>query len=288
MATNPYFSNFQVGSEQNLIEDLIIEAIQIHGTDVYYLPRALQKEDLIFGEDTLSKFEDCYEIEIYLKSVDGFQGEGDILRKFGMDVNDEATIVVSRTRFDNTVGTELIRPKEGDLILFPLNGAIFEIKFVTNESIFYQLGEFYVYEMKIEQYVYSHEDFKTGIDEVDSVANGEEYAQAFNMVLGSGAGDFVADETVYQGVDPLNPTAQAEVVEWNVTPNTLKIRDIVGKFDINQPIVGLTSGATYDINEYDKYADVNDPIERNSEIENEAKSVLDFTETNPFCEDEDT
>lgn len=177
--TNFYFNNFQNSLEQNLIEDLIIESIRIYGLEVMYLPRTLVKKDELFGEDVLSKFEGAYPIEMYVKNVNGFEGEGDFLSKFGLQIRDEMTFTVSRRRWgeeidiqESTPVNELEgagRPMEGDLIYFPLNGKIFEVKFVEHEAIFYQMGSLQTYDLRCELWEYSHEQLNTGVAEIDAI-----------------------------------------------------------------------------------------------------------------------
>lgn len=181
-ATNLYFNNFANVQEQTLLEDLIIESIKIYGIECYYMPRTLVAEDSLFGEDPLSKFEQAYNVEMYIKSVDGFEGEGDFLSKFNIEIRDEITFVVSRRRWSEEIGVEqstpvnedegVARPAEGDLIYFPLNGKIFEVKFVEHEAVFYQLGELQTYELRCELYEYSYEEIDTGIASIDGVVAG--------------------------------------------------------------------------------------------------------------------
>jgi hypothetical protein len=177
--TNLYFNNFAFTQEQNLIENLIIESIRIYGIEVFYLPRTLVKEDNLFGEDVLSKFEQAYPVEMYIKSVDGFQGDGDFLSKFGLEIRDEMVLTVSRRRFGEEIAIEdstpvneaegVARPAEGDLLYFPLNGKIFEVKFVEHEAIFYQMGSLQTYDLTLELFEYSHEEFNTGIGQIDEI-----------------------------------------------------------------------------------------------------------------------
>ena len=178
MATNLYFNNHAHQQQQWLIEDLVIESIKIYGIDCYYMPRTLVSEDTIWGEDSLSKFEDAYPLEMYVKNVDGFEGEGDFLSKFGLEIRDEMTLTIAQRRFqeevDNSViptndTTGIARPAEGDLIYFPLNGKIFEVKFVEHEAIFYQMGSLQTYDLRCELFEYSHQEFNTDISEIDSV-----------------------------------------------------------------------------------------------------------------------
>ena len=177
---NQYFNNFGHQQSQWLIEDLIIESIKIYGIEVMYMPRTLVAEDTIWGEDTLSKFDDAYPLEMYVKNVDGFEGEGDFLSKFGLEIRDEMTLTVAQRRFseeislaDSTTPTDATdgigRPAEGDLIYFPLNGKIYEVKFVEHESMFYQMGSLQTYDLRCELFEYSHQQLNTGVTEIDAI-----------------------------------------------------------------------------------------------------------------------
>lgn len=161
-------------NEKQLVKDLVAESIQMMGMDITYMPRTLQKEDSIFGEDVLSSFTTTYTIEMYLENVDGFEGENEFLQKFGLTVNDKATLIVSSDRF--TAVTGMTKPLEGDLLYFPLSGGIFEIKFVQDEKQFYPNGTLPQYKLDIELFVYSAEDIDTGITAIDDVIlhSGEE------------------------------------------------------------------------------------------------------------------
>lgn len=190
---NHYFNNFQNSMEQVLIEDLIIESIRIYGMEVFYMPRTLVNKDLLFGEATLSKFEYAYPIEMYIKSVDGFEGDGDFLSKFGLEIRDAVTLTVARRRFseeiEDTETTDVEdaygigRPAEGDLIYLPLNGKIFEVKFVEHESIFYQMGSLQVYDLRCELFEYSHEQLDTGIAEIDAIEDAYSGDMQFTQIL---------------------------------------------------------------------------------------------------------
>lgn len=171
MATNPFFSNYDYFNEQQLIDDLVIESIQIYGVDTYYVTRTSTSFDQILNEDSLTVFDAAYNMEVYVKSVDGFQGEGDFLSKFGLQIRDQATFTLAyRTfeRFATRLDANLIRPKEGDLIYMPMNKKFFKVMFVEHESIFYQSGSLQVYDLKCELFEYSNERFTTGIDAIDT------------------------------------------------------------------------------------------------------------------------
>ena len=171
MPVNPYFTHGTY-NEQSLVEDLIIEALKIYGVEMYYIPRKLISKDEILGEDRLSKFENAYKIEMYFENVDSFDGNGAFMSKFGLMMEQSATLVVARRRWEQLIGaqeTSILpnRPAEGDLIYFPLTGGLFEIKFVKHQDPFYQLGKLYVYKLHVELFQYASERIETQIDEID-------------------------------------------------------------------------------------------------------------------------
>ena len=172
MPTNVYFTQ-GTHNEQYLIEDLIIESLKIYGQEFFYIPRTLVSKDEILGEDRLSQFKSSFPIEMYFENVDSFAGQGAMIQKFGLMMEQSATLVVARRRWDQLVGrygqTQLPnRPNEGDLLYFPLTKGLFEIKFVQHQDPFYQLGKLYVYKLQIELFQYSSEFIDTGIKEVDA------------------------------------------------------------------------------------------------------------------------
>ena len=176
MTTNVFFQNYSYFNEQMLIEDLVIESIQIYGLDMIYLTRSLQSVDEIINEDDLSIFDGAYEMEMYVKSVDGFEGEGDFLSRFGLQIRDTATFTVARRtfeRFATRIQTTLTRPNEGDLIYLPLNQKFFKIMHVEHESVFYQSGALQVFDIKCELFEYSNERFETGREDIDSYFENE-------------------------------------------------------------------------------------------------------------------
>jgi len=173
MTTNFYFSNFESSSEQELIEDLVIESIRIYGHNLWYIPRTLTAEDNILNEDDLSTFDEAYMIEMYIKNVDGFEGEGDFLSKFGLQIRDSITFTCAMRTFEfdvSRVATETRqRPFEGDLIYFPLHRKLWKVMHVEHEAIFYQLGALQMYDLRCELFEYSNERFNTGVEEIDTL-----------------------------------------------------------------------------------------------------------------------
>lgn len=171
MPTNSFFQNYNFFNEQQLIDDLVVESIQIYGIDTYYVTRKSSNFDHIMNEDRLTVFDAAYQMEAYLKSVDGFQGQGDFLSKFGLEIRDQATFTIAYRTFERhatRIDPMLLRPKEGDLIYLPMNNKFFEITFVEHESVFYQTGTLQVYDLKCELFEFSNERFETGVIEVDS------------------------------------------------------------------------------------------------------------------------
>ena len=292
MATNVYFNPFpkNITSEQLLVEDLLIEAMQIYGMEVFYLPRSSRDQvDFLYGEDTLKQYTEAYTIEMYLEDVTGMEGDGDFISKFGLEIKDEVTLLISRRRFAATVPQK--RPNEGDLVYIPLVQNFFEITFVeheNNQAMYYTLGRgrganVYVYALKMKQFVFSNEIVDTGVREVD-----EQIRDAYprtRITLLSGSGNFVEDEIVYQGANLAYATAQAIV--HNTTANSfIDIIRVSGSF-LSGNVNGNTSSANWIINTVSDTALMNTAFEDvvdNARIQSEADGILDFTEHNPFGE----
>ena len=191
MPTNVYFNTGST-AEQRLYENLIIEQLSVFGQDVYYLPRKLVNKDTLFGEDASSSFNDAYIIEMYLDNVEGYEGQKEMMTRFGIDMQDEATWVVSKRRFEELISTDqnLIvssRPNEGDLIYFPDGKKLFEISFVDHDDPFYQLQNLPVYKMRCRTFEYSHEDMATGVTAIDDIETAESLdALEYQIILESG------------------------------------------------------------------------------------------------------
>ena len=168
---NVYFTH-GTRNEQYLLEDLIIESIQIWGQEFYYIPRTLVAKDEILGEDRLSKFQNAYPIDMYLETVDGFEGQGAFVQKFGLMMEQSATLTVARRTWERLIGKHKgtilpNRPCEGDLLYYPLTKGLFEIKFVEHQDPFYQLKKLYVYRLQVELFQYASERIETGIQDID-------------------------------------------------------------------------------------------------------------------------
>lgn len=171
MSSNVYFTH-GTRNEQYLVEDLIIESIKIYGETFYYVPRTIIAKDEILGEDRLSQFKDAYPIDMYLENVEGYEGQGAFIQKFGLMLEQSATLTVARRTWERVVakhGDTMLpnRPAEGDLLWFPLTNALFEIKFVEHQDPFYQLRKLYVYRLSVELFQYSSEKIDTGMERID-------------------------------------------------------------------------------------------------------------------------
>ena len=190
MATNRHIST-KVETEQELYENLVIEALKMYGQDVYYLPRTTVDEDKIFGEDISSAYKNSYKVEMYIENIDGFDGEGDLFTKFGVEIRDQATFVIARKRWANMVSRydNVIdggRPREGDIIYLPMTNKMFEIAHVEHEQPFYQLQHLPTYQLRCELFEYSGEDFDTDVDNIDKVE--QDYAYNYELTINRARG----------------------------------------------------------------------------------------------------
>ena len=218
MALNPYFLQGSSG-EQNLVQDLINEQLKIYGIDVYYIPRKLLKTDDILNEVQSSKFDDTFIIEAYLNNYDGYAPDSDIMTKFGLRLKNEISLVISKERFEEIIspylaeiasvarnyypGEDLVitdRPKEGDLIYFPLGERLFEIKRVEVEKPFYQLGKSYVFELSCELFEYEDEEISTGVSEIDETMEEVGYITDLKLVAFGGTAECQAAVSPLGGV----------------------------------------------------------------------------------------
>lgn len=295
MATNSYFNPYprNITTEQNLVEDLLIESIKIYGMDLYYLPRESQDtEDYLFGDDQVKKYTSAYALEMYLENVDGMDGQGDFVSTFGLEIRDEISLLVSRKRFKSTV-PNLTRPKEGDLIYVPLVENFFEITFVeheNNQAMFYTLGRgraanVYVYALKLKQFVFSNEIISTGIDEIDNqIVN--EYPKV-KVSIDNISGKFIPGELVYQGTSYASRITEAKVFQFNNSNPLdayLNVYQVHGNIQ-EDTITGVTSGATAEVILIQDRLHIDNAFEDlidNSGIQEESDEILDWSEQNPF------
>ena len=294
MPRNPYFS-LGTKSEQNLYEDIVVEGLRIYGHDVYYLPRKIINEDAVFNETLLNEYGKAFMIEMYVETIDGFEGEGDILSKFGLEMRDQMTLVVANRRWEQLVGrfqeTKEVRPQEGDLIYFPLVKGLFEIHYVQEESPFYQIQNIPTFKLKLELFEYSSESINTGIDEIDSFET--DFANRTTITLGAGSGTFEVGEEISQVVGSLTVTGEVAVVN-DGSIEVVGIRNSEGtnvSFSatdgtINLNIVGSNTSppASYAVIGEDNFYNMDDvdAFSENEEFENIGNNFIDFSENNPF------
>ena len=265
MATNPYFRH-NVKSEQNLYEDLIIESIRMYGQDVYYIPREVVHRDMIFDDSLLSRFKHAYKVETYVESIEGFEGDADLFQKFGVEIRDAVTLIMARRRWNTEIrayqeaqtGNALTpndgrntyyRPREGDLIHFPMTGGTFQIMRVEDDNPFYQLGNLPTFRLRCEKFEYSDEDFDTGIEEIDRMETFSAYQ--WRLSLDSESVGFTRGETVFELDDSGNEKSLGgEVVEWLSDPRYLYLAHVgadsdgrFSRFHLNDQVRGDQSGA---------------------------------------------
>jgi hypothetical protein len=304
MAKNPYFLDNT--SEQRLIEDITKETISAMGRRVYYLPRQNLNKDYLYGESEVTRFKGSYSIVAYVNSVSGFEGQGDLITKFGIDLKDRVELVVSKKAFQELVSRvepEINRPREGDLIYFPDSDTIFEINFVEHENPFYPLGKLYSYVLTCETFVYSNEEFDTDQSFIDDIED-EYIEKAFELYMNTPT-DYIVGETVFHiiGNGPAGPTAPvitnsdgiATVYEWDRSKAFLILGNQFGSFNIEagEYIYGTSSGA---VGEITSYGNLNlnyshNPIKNkialdgiDLENEKDIENLFNFDETDPFSE----
>ena len=282
MTTNVHFSKGTI-SEQYLYEDLVIEAIGIYGHDVFYLPRTLVNEDELLGEDPLSKFSDAYGIEMWMETQEGFEGEKDIVTRFGLDIQNETSFVVSRRRWDDVVSRNdnLIvntRPDEGDLIYFPAVKRLWIISFVDHDDPFYQVNNLPVYKLYCRSWEYSSERLDTGIEAIDAIETKR-------------STDFLGYEILAEQSGTYDQKIE---FEWG-TIYEFGVGDILledDSFVLGETETGFEAIILEDSDDYYTFVVIQeayslatqDPQSDNSFIDTAADAILDFTETNPFGE----
>mgnify|MGYP001210787987 FL=1 len=295
MGMNPYFSQ-SVRSEQNLYEDITIESLEIYGQSVYYLPRSIVNENTIFGDDIPSSFSTAHKVSMYIENIEGFDGEGDLFTRFGVEIRDEATFIVARRRWERMVSRintaiTVDRPKEGDLIYLPMTKKLFQIMHVEHEQPFYQLSNLPVYKMRCQLFEYNDEDLDTGVDEIDVIET--KYAYTYKVVLNNTSSNINIGDTASQLLDSSTGLRMnGEVSRWSDSDQTLHLIH-----------VGATDGNYHEFVD-SKIITINDSdftvtqvlAEDNRISENEqndnfstfSDDFLDFTENNPFGDPENS
>ena len=281
MPTNVYFDT-GTKPEQNLYEDLIIEQLRIYGQDCYYIPRNMVAEDKVFGEDSLSKFEDAYMLEMYVDNVDGYEGEKELMSKFGLDIQDDATFTVARRRWEQfvTVDNNIVvssRPNEGDLVYWPKGSKLFEITFVDHDDPFYQVHNLPTYKLKCKTFEYSSEELDTGIAVIDAIETDNSLDQLSHQMTLENATTFNEFFALEEGT-PSDGQLKLEdsLLGDKIISETV---DNIGSIVMENSVEGAE--ADYIILETYR-VDTIDETAQNDLFDSEEDTILDFTESNPF------
>ena len=287
MAKSTYFTH-GTRNEQMLQQSLVDEFIKMFGLDVLYVPRKLLIKDDVMNEALISEFDDSFMMQAYLENFEGFQGNGDILTKFGIRSTDEVTLVISRQLFEDFIAVHMYnvdnievpsRPSEGDLLYFPLSDNIFEIKFVEHEEPFYQFGKLYTYKLKCELYEYENETTGTGIFDTQQ-DEGFVVKYYYDQISGQ--------PTIGEQVVGSTNGITAFVNLWNPNQKYIELRaptgtSTQGTYLIGETLTGQESGFFINISSFDEL-DMKDSYADNIEFETLGDDMLDFTERNPFGE----
>jgi len=291
---NFYFSD-KVRSEQNLYEDIIIESLKMYGQDVYYLPRTLIGEDKILGDEVPARFGSAHKIEMYIENTEGFDGEGDLFTRFGVEIRDEATLIVSRRRWiqqvqrlDETVSS--VRPLEGDMIYLPLSRKLFQITHVEHEQPFYQLSNLPVFKLRVQLTEYSDEDLDTGITEIDEGERIVGFTYILNLASSEASATFNIGDQIQQQL--ATSTITGEISLWQSSTLQLHIvhtSSSDGNYHewipgtITRLVEPNTTHTVTSVSENMKQA----ANEQNNQFEDFANDFLDFSEDNPFGDPND-
>jgi hypothetical protein len=286
MATNPYFPTYYAGDagEQTLYQDLVDEQIKMFGTDIYYLPRTILKDNTL-DDIVFNKYQDEFQVEMLLQNVEGFGDGAEFVSQFGVRITDEVVFRVSSRRWDEAVAannptlTVTNRPNEGDLLYFPLTKDLYEIKFVQQEIPFYQFGKLQFYTMTCELYQYGSDDISTGVAEIDQLETIFSSAIALTMGVG-GTGDF----TVGEKVTGATSGSEAEVKSWDNSTRIIQVINRTGTFATGESLTGDSSSAVWVVSTFDTLQDTNSEYDDNRAIEDAADNIIDWSEGNPFGE----
>ena len=286
MATNPYFPTYYAGDagEQTLYQDLVDEQIKMFGTDIYYLPRTILKDNTL-DDIVFNKYQDEFQVEMLLQNVEGFGDGAEFVSQFGVRITDEVVFRVSSRRWDEAVAannptlTVTNRPNEGDLLYFPLTKDLYEIKFVQQEIPFYQFGKLQFYTMTSELYQYGSDDISTGVAEIDQLETIFSSAIALTMGVG-GTGDF----TVGEKVTGATSGSEAEVKSWDNSTRIIQVINRTGTFATGESLTGDSSSAVWVVSTFDTLQDTNSEYDDNRAIEDAADNIIDWSEGNPFGE----
>ena len=274
---------------------LLNKKIKVYGIDLNYMPRTLVNEDKLFGDDRSSQFKDSRTVEMYIKNVDGFEGEGTFVSNFGLEVRDQITLTVAKRRWEELAFEGSGRdkePKAGDLIYFPLTDGLFTVLGVTDTNTFFQTGALQTFDLTCELFTYGDEKIDTGIEEIDDIEREQSFVRTFELASSPAvSGTFQVGETVTGGTS----ATTGEVAKWDATTRYLYLINMTGVFTVGEILTGATSLATgtYETKQTTDEASetlaqieagTQERVTSNKQFESDADSILDFTEGNPFSE----
>jgi len=300
MPLNVYFHN-GTKSEQNLFEDLTIEAMRVYGHDIWYLPRSYYSIDLILNEDTLSKFDSAFKIEMYIESIDGLEGDGKMYSKFGFEIHDQITLAVSRRRWNQLIGhkgytKDSIRPREGDLIYIPMTKGLFEIRYVEDKKPFFQLKNVPTFKLTCETFEYANQEIDTGIAAVDDLQRTSSQMVTASVEFTANERHFINEKLII--TLPSGVTGYTKLLEYAVDPLTDVLTERMSVLSFNDgnfhklvagtTLTGMKSEIvstivdTYELGDMDPIAYNNDPGSQNNAFESIGNEYIDFSVENPF------
>ena len=303
MPRNVYISH-GTKSERSLYDDIIIEAMKIYGHDVYYIPRKIAQINGILNEDVLSSFNAAFMLEMYIESFEGMEGDGNLFTKFGFEMRDQLTFVVSNRRWNSMVGrfgytSGAVRPREGDLIFLPLTKGLFEIRYVEDKKPFFQLAHMPTFKLTCELFEYSNQEIDTGIAAVDEIQRYNQEARNYKVTYGVPTVKFTLNETLTITL-PSNVSGSVEFLEYEkdvdggdvVRVGTPTFNDgSYHEITTNTILTGTSSGCVATVTSVLESTNDRGPTFGNDEgMQNSnfktmgANSFIDFSMENPFGE----
>lgn len=280
MKANKHFIHYQYKNEQNLVQDIHDEIIQILGIDCSYIPKEHFDYDLIMGEDSDTRFSRGYLIEMMIEDTNDYVGNS-LLGKFGLQIEEQATFIISKRRFDETKVPDRKRPHEGDLIYYPIDGRLYQITFVDYQAPgFLQAGIFPNFRLSAELYVPSEEQIQTNVDEIDDT-NKEIYALEIPLI--DITGKFITHEIVIGQTSGFH----ANVKKFYPRKKKIELQHVTGLFENKETIIGQQSGATATIDQIVEYMqnEVEEvkKLKTNIQFKDEGDSLIDWDPTNPLA-----
>lgn len=292
MPTNPFLSQKGYRPEQNLHDQLWREAIRFGGHDFFYIPRDIVSEDMIYGEDVASRFAEAYPIPMMIETVNQYEGQ-ELFQKFGVEVRDEATLVVSKGEFENAIRatphSTILRPREGDLIFAPISNSIFEIMFVEHEQPFYQLFNIPVYKLRIQLFEFANENFEINIEGLDIPSEKQQMSleatgNVQKLTLNA-IGAFILGENVTQSTSLYSVTGEIVKVEQNglvIHVSNISTDETADNYTIFVDSDTIVSDVTSLTRTVVSVEWVHEEFGSNVDVDTAATDILDTSESNYF------